>query len=137
MKRILLTILAISILTGATAQTRKCGIDTRALVAEEIAQGATTLKMLAQMATNYDIKALLNAGITVGAQAGDVVTLHVPVSAFSALDDNKEVLFYSISHPIAGPYCDDTRFDTRTDSVQGGLGVKDSDGTKGGTRGNR
>ena len=123
MKKIILTLLTASLLTTAMAQTSKCGIETKALLREEVKSGAATLNFLAKMAPNFDIKALESKGISVGAQAGDIVTLHVPVAALKSLEDNKEVLFYSISHPIAGPTCDKTRFDTRTDSVQGGLGV--------------
>lgn len=123
MKKILLTLLAVSILTGVSAQTKKCGIDTKALVAEEIANGATHIKMLAKMAPGYDRGVLEKAGMVIGAQAGQIITLRVPVEALPLLESNKQVLQYSISHRIAAPECNNTRFDTRTDSVQAGLGL--------------
>ena len=79
MKKILLTLLAVSILTGVSAQTKKCGIDTKALVKEESAQGATTVRMLAQVVPGYDRGLLEKAGIVIGAEAGDVISLRVPV----------------------------------------------------------
>lgn len=123
MKKILFTLLAMSVLLGATAQTRKCAIDTKALVAEEIAAGATEINMLAKMVPGFDRGVLEKAGIAIGAQAGQIITLRVPVEALGLLESNKEVLQYSISHRIAAPECDNTRFDTRTDSVQSGLGI--------------
>lgn len=125
MKKILLTLLALSILTGVSAQTKKCGIDTKALVKEEIAQGATTVRMLAQVVPGYDRELLEKAGIVIGAEAGDVISLRVPVEALPLLESDGDVLYYSIAHTIGGMDCDKTRGDTRTDSVQRGLGVTD------------
>lgn len=125
MKKILFTLLAMSILIGGSAQNKKCGIDTKALVAEQIAAGANTIDMLAKMTPNYDRGILEKAGMVIGAQAGQIITLRVPVEALPLLESNKEVLQYSISHRIAAPECNNTRFDTRTDSVQNGLGIDD------------
>lgn len=123
MKKILFTLLAMSILIGATAQNKKCAIDTKALVAEEIAAGATHVDMLAKMALGFDRSILEKAGMIIGAQAGQIITLQVPVEALPLLESNKDVLQYSISHRIAAPECNKNRFDTRTDSVHHGWGV--------------
>lgn len=123
MKKLLFTLLTISVLSAAVAQTSKCGIDTRALVEEEIAAGATTIDMLAKMAPGFDRATFEKAGIVFGAQAGQIVTMSVPEASLPLLDHSKEVLLYSISHRIAAPTCNDMRFDTRTDSVHQGLGV--------------
>lgn len=123
MRKLLLTLLAMSILIGASAQNKKCGIDTKALVAEEIASGATQIKMLAKMAPGFDRSALEKAGMVIGSQVGQIVTLRVPIEALPLLESNKEVLQYSISHSIAAPDCNLMRFDTRTDSVHKGLGL--------------
>lgn len=123
MKKILFTLLAMSVLMGANAQNKKCGIDTKALVAEEIAAGATSIDMLAKMAPGYNRGVLEKAGMVIGAQAGQIITLRVPVESLGLLESNKEVLQYSISHRIAAPECNSTRFDTRTDSVHNGLGL--------------
>lgn len=123
MKRTLLIALCLSTLITAAAQTSKCGIDTRALVAEEVASGATTIRMLAKMVPGFDRGILEKAGIRIGAQAGQIVTLTVPVEALPLLESHKEVLQYSISHRIAAPMMDRARRDTRTDSVHNGLGT--------------
>lgn len=123
MKKILFTLLAISILSTATAQVKKCGIDTKALVAEQRAAGATHIDMLAKMARGYDRGALEKAGISIGAEAGQIVTMKVPVEALPLLESSKDVLQYSISHRIAAPDCNNVRFDTRTDSLHQGLGT--------------
>lgn len=108
------------------AQTSKCGIDTKALVQEEIASGAQTISFLAKMAPGFDRGVLEKAHIVVGAQAGQIVTLRVPVENLGVLESNKDVLQYSISHRIAQPECTHTRFDTRTDKVEAGDGTTDS-----------
>lgn len=123
MKKILFTLLAMSILLAASAQEKKCGIDTKALVAEEIAAGATKIDMLAKIVPGFDRSLLEKAGVVFGAQAGQIVTMSVPVDALPLLESTKGVLQYSISHPIAAPECNQNRFDTRTDSVHQGLGV--------------
>lgn len=126
MKKILLTLLALSTLLCASAQLTKCAIDTKALVREEIASGATELRFLAKMAPGYDRGTLEKTGIRVGSEAGDIVTLTVPVESLQVLETSKEVLQYSISHRVAGQDCNAMRKDTRTDSVQNGWGVTDS-----------
>ncbi len=131
MKKIVFTLLAISLLTCAVAQTTKCAIDTKALMREEVAAGAQSIRFLAKMQPGFDRAVLEKAHIVVGAQAGDIVTLTVPVESLAELEGNKEVLQYSISHRIAQPECTHTRFDTRTDKVENGEGTTDSIGYNG------
>lgn len=126
MKKILFTLLAMSTLLCASAQMTKCAIDTKALVGEEIASGATEVRFLAKMAPGFNRGMLEKAGIVIGSQAGDIVTLTVPVASLRVLEQDKEVLQYSISHRVGGQDCNATRKDTRTDSVQNGWGVTDS-----------
>lgn len=123
MKKIVLTLLAVSLLATVSAQTVKCGIDTKALVREEVAAGAQTISFLVKVVPGFDRTPFDKANIAIGAQAGQVVTMSVPVESLGLLESNKEVLQYSISHRIAAPDCDKARADTRADSVQGGLGV--------------
>ena len=123
MKKILFILLSISIVGLASAQTSKCGIDTKALVGEEVAAGAQSIRFLAKMAPGFDRGPFEKAGIVFGAQAGDIFTLRVPVESLAMLDDSKDVLLYSISHRIAQPENDNARQDTRSDSVYRGLGV--------------
>ncbi len=123
MKKILLSLLTLCTLGTLMAQTAKCGIDTKALVREELSAGATTLDFLAKMTPGFNRDILLKAGITIGAEAGQIVTLRVPVESLPLLESNREVLQYSISHHIAQPTMDKTRGDTRTDKVEAGTGV--------------
>ena len=123
MKKIIFSLLTVCILSSAVAQSTKCAIDTKALLRQEVAAGATNIAFLAKMVPGFDRDALLKAGITVGAQAGQIVTLHVPVESLQVLETNREVLQYSISHRIAQPMMDDTRNDTRTNMVESGEGI--------------
>ena len=123
MKKIIFTLLAISLLAGAVAQTSKCGIDTKALIREEVAAGAQTINFLAKMAPGFDRNVLEKADIRIGAEAGQIVTLRVPVESRDVLENDKAARLYSISPRIAEPTCDRMRHDTRTDSVQNGWGI--------------
>ena len=123
MKKIILSLLALCILSSCIAQSAKCGIDTKALVREQVAAGATSIGFLAKVHPNYDRNRLEKAGITIGAQAGQIVTLRVPVESLQELETNREVLQYSIAHRVGGPHMDFTRGDTRTDRVERGEGV--------------
>lgn len=131
MKKAVLTLLAVCTLGIIMAQTPKCGIDTKALAQEEIRAGATSLRFLAKMAVGFNPKPFEAAGIRFGAQAGQIVTLTVPVESLDMLETSKDVLQYSISHRVAQPMCKYTRMDTRTDSVQDGLGVTGDSAFKG------
>ena len=126
MKKIILSLLTVCSLGIAVGQTAKCGIDTKALVREELNAGATSIGFLAKMTQNFDRDRLEKAGITIGAQAGQIVTLRVPVESLELLESNREVLQYSIAHPVGGPTMDRTRGDTRTDKVQSGEGVSNN-----------
>lgn len=125
MKRIILTLLAVSLLATVSAQSAKCGIDTKALVREEMAAGAQSISFLVKMVPNYNRDVFEKAGVIIGGQAGQIVTMRVPVESLGLLESNKEVIQYSISHHIAAIDCDRARADTRADSVQNGLGLPD------------
>ena len=131
MKRIIFSLLTICILGSAMAQSAKCGIDTKALMREELSSGATTLDFLAKMAPGYNRDILEKAGIAIGAEAGQIVTLRVPVESLPLLESNREVLQYSISHRIAQPTMNRTRTDTRTNKVEAGNGVSNGTGYDG------
>ena len=125
MKRIILTLLAVSLLATLSAQTAKCGIDTKALVREEVAAGAKTISFLVKVVPDFDRAVFEKAGVVIGAQGGPIVTMRVPVESLGLLDSSKEVVQYSISHRVGGMDCDKARADTRADSVQNGLGTID------------
>lgn len=120
MKKILLIILTFSTMLSVSAQVKKCGIDTRAALAEAAKNGDSHVSMLAKMAPGFDRTLFEKHGIVFGAQAGDIVTMRVPLESASLLDERKEVLLYSISHQIAEPTTNNMRFDTRTGDVHSG-----------------
>ena len=110
------------------SQNRKSSVETKALVQEQIESGATSIHFLAKMAEGYDRSVLVKNGIVIGAQAGQIVTLRVPIDKLHMLEENREVLQYSIAHTVGAPYCNNARIDTHVDSVHVGNGV--SGGTK-------
>lgn len=131
MKKIVFSMLALCVLVSAVAQSSKCGIDTKALMREEAATGATHVSFLAKMRPNYTTDFFEREGIVIGAQAGDVVTLRVPADRLDALDRNPDVLQYSIAHRVGSTTMDKTRADTKTDRVQEGTGVDDGNAYNG------
>lgn len=131
MKKILFSMLTTCILCTSMAQNAKCGIDTKALVREQVSAGAVSIDFLAKMQSNFDRGRLEKAGIVIGAQAGQIVTLRVPVESLSLLESNREVQQYSIAHHVGGPHMDHTRSDTRTDRVELGNGVSNNTGYDG------
>lgn len=131
MKKIVITLLTSCILGTALAQSAKCGIDTKALVQEQVTAGVDNIAFLAKMVPGFNRSQLEKAGITIGAQAGQIVTLHVPIESLPLLDSNREVLLYSVSHNVAAPTMNKTRTDTRTDQVEQGNGVTGGNGYDG------
>lgn len=140
MKKIAVSMFLLSILMSAQAQ-RKCGIETQALMQEvqqakkgriemprmlkeqySISADGQTVRMIAKVGARFDEQVLRQRGITVGSQVGNIVTLTVPLTQIDALEQYDQVLVYNTAHTMA-PTCDATRFDTRTDSVQDGLGL--------------
>ena len=84
--------------------------------------GASEVRLLAKVSAQYNADKLKAYGIVTGAKAGDIVTLRVPISKINVLENCPEILQYTISQTIF-PTMNRTRVDTRTDSVQAGLGV--------------
>ncbi len=116
---------------SASAQTvrlsaeRKCDAVNQVKLMK-IRQGKTSepmVSLLAKVAKSFDADRFRSEGIVVGAQAGDIVTLRVPIEKMDFVDNSADVLFYSLSEGIIRPTMNNTRFDTRTDSVQAGLGL--------------
>ena len=78
--------------------------------------------MLAKVTSRFDAKLLKQQGIHVGAKAGNIVTLRVPAAKINIVANCSEIVQYCIADPIF-PTLNHTRYDTRTDSVQQGLGL--------------
>ena len=84
--------------------------------------GASEVRLLAKVSAQYNADKLKAYGIVTGAKAGDIVTLRVPIDKLQIIDNYAEILQYCIS-PRVAPEMNRTRVDTRTDSVQAGLGL--------------
>ncbi len=80
------------------------------------------VRLLAKVGNGFDARHLASKGIIVGTQAGDIVTLRLPLDKFNILDNESSILQYSLSERVF-PTMDRTRFDTHTDSVQAGAGL--------------
>ena len=84
--------------------------------------GKEEIRLLAKVRDGFDSRKLASQGITVGTKAGNIVTLRLPLDKIALLQSSPDILQYSISQKIF-PTMDRTRVDTRTDSVQQGLGL--------------
>ena len=140
MKKIVLMLFVFSALL-ATAQT-KGSIETRALISNYgeskgvdgmskglLARfplreegGVLTTGVIAKVGDDFSSGDLEAAGVKVRSRIGDIVTLRVPVASLGLLEGYDGIVSYTIAHRVS-PDMDRTRIDTRTDSVQGGLGV--------------
>ena len=131
MKKIIL--LAITLLSvSAMAQTvrldatKKCDaitqVKTMNACRDAKAGGDNEIWMLAKVNAHFDAQKLKAQGIVVGSQAGNIVTLRLSPDKVALLDANADIVQYSIAHNVY-PTMNSTRRDTRTDSVQAGLGV--------------
>lgn len=80
------------------------------------------LRLIAKVSSRYDSKAMAAQGIVTGAKAGDIVTLRVPLEKMGVVESCPEVLQYTIAEKVFAEL-NRTRTDTRTDSVQAGLGL--------------
>lgn len=123
MRRSFVILLMLCLLGNVFAQSNKCGIDTKALMKEEVDKGASTISFLAKMKPEYSTAMFEREGIVVGARAGNILTLCVPVDNLSSLERNPDIIQYSIAHRVGGITMDKTRADTHTDKVQSGEDV--------------
>lgn len=102
--------------------TTKCDAYTAAELRRLPAKGAGEVKLIAKVTPDFDAGRLRAEGITVGAEAGDVVALRVEAADLWKVEQNGAVVQYSIARRVQ-PTMNRTRFDTRTDSVQAGAGL--------------
>ena len=85
-------------------------------------QNKGDVRLLAKVSNRFDIRSLKSEGIVVGAKAGDIVTLRVPLNKLNLIEQNPDILQYTVAFNVS-PDVDRTRSDTRADSVQQGLGL--------------
>ncbi|MBR1644141.1 MAG: S8 family peptidase [Bacteroidales bacterium] len=88
----------------------------------ETIKGEETIGVVAKVDETFDAEALETAGIKVTSRIADIVSMRVPLQKLALLEDWPGITHYSVSHKVA-PTMDQTRVDTRTDSVQAGMGV--------------
>ena len=129
-KIILLT--AMLIATSVMAQTHrlntnsKCDAITQVKIENALKgkgpDSGKEMRFLAKVNPHFDARKLQEQGIVVGSKAGDIITLRLTAEQTQLLDNNADILQYSYAYPIY-PTVNKTRTDTRTDSVQQGLGL--------------
>ncbi len=138
MKKTIFLLLIISTL-HAYCQT-PCSVETRALtsalrdakgnalnegIMKRLAvtnDGSDMISVLALVDDAFSASAATVYGIQQSSRIGNIVTLRMPLSALPHMQSLKGVSYYSLSHRVE-PEMDNTRVDTRTDSVQQGYGV--------------
>lgn len=136
---ILLTMMAIAV--GLNAQT-KSSVETKALQQEfnqaksvnamsknllerfpvRYHKGVATIGVVGQVNETFNPQSIELVGGKVTSRVADIVSMRIPVSSLASLDNCNGLLKYSVAHYVA-PDCNNTRSDTRTDSVQAGLGL--------------
>ena len=84
--------------------------------------GDKEIRIIAKVSSQFDAQKMKVMGITVGSKAGDIVTLRLSPDRVALLDADASILQYTVAYNVA-PTLKRTRYDTRTDSVQAGLGL--------------
>ncbi len=112
-------------LTRQLEQSKKTGELSKTLLdrypIHYTANGAT-IGVLAKVNENFNAASLESYGIRITSRVADIVCMHVPLQVLEQLEYTEGIVYYSVAHRVA-PLMDKTRVDTRTDSVQAGLGV--------------
>lgn len=84
--------------------------------------GVATIGVVGKVDENFDAASIEQLGGKVTSRVGDIVSLRVPLMQLPALEGCPGMKQYSVAHTVA-PLMDKTKQDTRTDSVQKGLGL--------------
>ena len=128
--RKLVLVIAMMLAVQAMAQTTRLAHESKcdAVTYQALQQARQSkndnqqIRLIAKVSNAFDAKAMAAQGVVMGAKAGDIVTLRLPVNKLHVVENNAEVLQYAISETVS-PLVNRTRTDTRTDSVQAGLGL--------------
>lgn len=78
------------------------------------------VSVVAKVSRRFDKEEFYVYGIKTGSQVGNIVTMRVPVDKLDILESNADILQYDLARPVY-PHLQNSRFDTRADSVQQGL----------------
>ena len=140
MKKILFLLFAASTLIAAAQN--KSTVETRALVhnlnqAKSVdnmsknflqrypvinINNKSYIGVIAKVDGDFDAADLKALGIRITSQVENIIVLRVPVEQLAALESVRGIETYTVAHRVS-PEMNKTRVDTRTDSVQAGLGV--------------
>ncbi|MCQ2297796.1 MAG: S8 family peptidase [Bacteroidales bacterium] len=84
--------------------------------------GVASIGVVAKVDASFSADAISQLGGQVTSRVADIASIRIPLMSLSALSQVPGMLQYSVAHHVA-PEMKNTRFDTRTDSVQAGLGL--------------
>ncbi|MBO4741389.1 MAG: S8 family peptidase [Bacteroidales bacterium] len=76
--------------------------------------------VVAKVSSRFEPEELAVYGIKKGSRVGNILTLRVPVDKLGILEANPDILQYDVARPVY-PLLNNSRFDTRADSVRQGL----------------
>lgn len=85
-------------------------------------KGSKSIAVLAKVNGAFNKGALESEGIKITSRVADIVCMRVPIDKLTVLETAAGIDLYSVAHN-AYPMMDNTRQDTRTDSIQAGEGV--------------
>ncbi len=85
-------------------------------------KGVACIGIIAKVDDSFSAAEIESLGIKITSRVKDIVVMRAPLERVEELNNCKGVLLYSVAHRVVADM-DKTRLDTRTDSVQAGLGV--------------
>lgn len=100
----------------------RCDASTQAwILSQQASKSTSEIRLLAKVNPGFNPKTLVAQGVKVGSRAGNVITLRVPADKIGIIERCSGILQYTLSREVA-PFCNQNRYDTRTDSVHSGAG---------------
>lgn len=101
----------------------KCDVHTQVELQKNVlSKSASEVRLIAKVNKHFNPADFASRHIVVGAKAGNIVTLRVPIQELAFVQQNSGIEQYTIA-PTVHAEVNHTRFDTRTDSVHDGLGL--------------
>lgn len=85
-------------------------------------KGVACIGVIAKVDNSFSAEKIEKEGIKVTSRVADIVSMRVPLAKLQLLEQWQGINVFSVAHRVA-PDMNKTRFDTRTDSVQAGLGI--------------
>lgn len=86
------------------------------------ADGAISIGVVAKVNERFNAEEFEHHGIKVTSRIAQIVSMRVPIERLNYLEQADGIEVFSVAHRVE-PTMDNTRVDTRTDSVQAGEGV--------------